>query len=306
MVFGNPFDILKTNDSQITAKLSNISELSEEEKKLFDPNDLSFFFDKPMSISSNFVFGPLQVYNNMEPYYGSFELQDDVWSYMKENEDIVPVIFCISSDTYNWPIDANFYVNTKRYKRPDYRLTNESEKFWINIKESVKKGKNKFQVHVDSNITNEQRFIIGIRLFSMLSNSKLAKDVYNFEHTDLNHWKDLFRYYLSNEKDAIMSNNICLSLCCPIGLQKITDAVRGVNCMHLLCFDLITYLRFTRECGQWKCPICGKNCYIKDLRCDDFVQEIINSVPQNCESVIINEKGQYAIDKIRDFDEDSD
>lgn len=49
------------------------------------------------------------------------------------------------------------------------------------------------------------------------------------------------------------------------------DPVRGVNCTHLECFDLGTYLELQVMNPYWQCPRCQQRVEAKDLRIDEYV-----------------------------------
>ena len=59
-------------------------------------------------------------------------------------------------------------------------------------------------------------------------------------------------------------------------MTRIEIPVRGVNCDHLQCFDLESYLLMNYNSNKWKCPICGKPCYT--LMHDPLSQIIIDRI----------------------------
>ncbi|KAH0792400.1 E3 SUMO-protein ligase pli1 [Histomonas meleagridis] len=304
--FSGPFSILQHfSGLSHRSELIDFDSLTEQEKELFDPEKLSCFYIKP-HISEELIFGPLQMWNDSDQYSGTFNVSQSVRRIMQSNKYIVPVAFCITKDSYLWPLHFSITLNGVRYDRPEFNINPESQGYWLNLSSSFSFSSNQIQVYADSNVS--QKFIIVIRLFCAPTDLDLAKKVLTHPHTDLDHWKELFKIYKSENEDAVVSNTFVLSLNCPIGLWKITDPCRSINCSHLLCFDLMTFLRYARSYGQWKCPICGKECTLDELQIDDFVQQIINTLPEKCESAFVNENGDYKVDKIVNDDviEESD
>ena len=46
-----------------------------------------------------------------------------------------------------------------------------------------------------------------------------------------------------------------LSAICPLSGKPITYPVKGQNCMHDQCFDLVPFIGFSLALGEWFCPI---------------------------------------------------
>ena len=49
-----------------------------------------------------------------------------------------------------------------------------------------------------------------------------------------------------------------MSLLCPITFKRMTLPARGIDCVHIQCFDLESYLKCNSEKLVWKCPVCNK------------------------------------------------
>jgi hypothetical protein len=59
-----------------------------------------------------------------------------------------------------------------------------------------------------------------------------------------------------------------LSGICPFSRRVITCPVRGVNCGHWECFDLIPWVIAGAHTGTWACPICHVQIKADELRFD--------------------------------------
>ena len=56
-----------------------------------------------------------------------------------------------------------------------------------------------------------------------------------------------------------------LSAICPLSGKPITYPVKGQNCMHDQCFDLVPFIGFSLALGEWFCPICHSPLSINEL-----------------------------------------
>ncbi|KAH7716159.1 zinc finger protein [Aphelenchoides avenae] len=77
----------------------------------------------------------------------------------------------------------------------------------------------------------------------------------------------------ANNSDCEVLSPYTVSLRCP----RIQVASRGVNCTHLQCFDLATFLEGPASSGLWHCPICSKDTKLDGLRIDELLNEILQS-----------------------------
>ncbi|VDK40517.1 unnamed protein product [Dibothriocephalus latus] len=70
--------------------------------------------------------------------------------------------------------------------------------------------------------------------------------------------------------------------------------VRSVNCDHLQCFDLSSYLAINKKRPRWSCPVCSLPAPFRDLRRDDFfVQMVADQSLKDAEMVHVDVSGQW-------------
>ncbi|KAH7712117.1 MIZ zinc finger protein [Aphelenchoides avenae] len=62
-----------------------------------------------------------------------------------------------------------------------------------------------------------------------------------------------------------------VSLLCPVSKRRIRDAVRGLKCLHIECFDLRSYLEYHTNLAYWECPFtfCREQVTCDQLRVDE-------------------------------------
>lgn len=60
------------------------------------------------------------------------------------------------------------------------------------------------------------------------------------------------------DEDDVVATSTVLSVRCPLGLGVINLPARGLHCKHLQCFDLRTFLLFSKKARSkaWRCTIC--------------------------------------------------
>ncbi|KAH7720223.1 zinc finger MIZ domain-containing protein 1-like [Aphelenchoides avenae] len=87
-----------------------------------------------------------------------------------------------------------------------------------------------------------------------------------------------------------------LRLICPLTKRRIVVPARSVNCTHVQCFDMASYLRMqiTAEHPIWTCPICKVPAAIGRLKIDEFTSKVLASEQtQNAEDVTLHQDGTF-------------
>ncbi|CCI49348.1 unnamed protein product [Albugo candida] len=99
--------------------------------------------------------------------------------------------------------------------------------------------------------------------------------------------------------DGVETTCTLLSLRCPLGLCMINRPARGTNCKHLQCFDLKTFLLYSRKARSkpWMCVICHKFIRLADLRVDPFLSKLLkeNGQLEGVEHVEIFPDGTWKV-----------
>nr|VZI30168.1 unnamed protein product [Spirometra erinaceieuropaei] len=99
---------------------------------------------------------------------------------------------------------------------------------------------------------------------------------------------------LTSEDDLQSDGWIPVSLLCPLALTRIEIPVRSVNCDHLQCFDLSSYLTINKRRPRWSCPVCSSPAPFRDLRRDDFfVQLMADQSLKDAQMVHVDASGHW-------------
>lgn len=263
----------------------NFSTLPESTREALNPQQLSVFYQKSQKYNS-FIFGPLAMDAESDTYRGSFSVTADASNAIKSG--LKAIFFCIFKDSPSWPLYFSANINRHEISLPKSHFVPSSQNYYYDVTNMLSKIKNSIQISIKSNISGT--YIFSIRLFFAPQDFDFFRQINNRPHFTIKDWLSTLH---SNhiKEEGIESNTFLLSLICPLSLKKLSKPVRGISCKHLLCFDLIFFLRYIRECGKWKCPVCDNDCPYEALRIDQFVSDILKTVPTNCESVLIDKKG---------------
>ncbi|KAJ3315431.1 SUMO ligase siz1 [Boothiomyces sp. JEL0838] len=98
---------------------------------------------------------------------------------------------------------------------------------------------------------------------------------------------------LFNESDddcMMVVETMPLKLTCPLTLKRMTTPVRNLNCKHLNCFDLETWIN-SYSAGiifvNLTCPICSKHIHLNFLCLDMAVKKILDFTDESVTTVIV-------------------
>jgi E3 SUMO-protein ligase PIAS1 len=96
--------------------------------------------------------------------------------------------------------------------------------------------------------------------------------------------------------DEITTTSIVLSLKCPLTCTRIKVPCRFKTCKHLQCVDARSFLELNAQTPTWQCPVCNQTMQSwEDLVRDDYFASILQETPEDQESVLIDEEGNWSI-----------
>jgi E3 SUMO-protein ligase PIAS1 len=125
-----------------------------------------------------------------------------------------------------------------------------------------------------------------------LSDREVSEKVNLQKHTDVEGWKLLFKKCVKGDDQDIQVSKVEVSLVCPLGQKRIHMPVRSINCLHLECFDLFTFMRYQFNAGDWECPICGCESSFENLGIDNCLAAIIRLSDVKYEVVEFSGEGE--------------
>ncbi|KAH7714930.1 endothelial zinc finger protein induced by tumor necrosis factor alpha [Aphelenchoides avenae] len=97
------------------------------------------------------------------------------------------------------------------------------------------------------------------------------------------------------EADDIEVTSMKVSLTCPISKTRVKVPVRSVNCHHLECFDLRSYLNYHQLLTFWECPFscCKAQARCDKLRVDEYICEVLRATDDSVQEVEVFADGSF-------------
>jgi len=98
-----------------------------------------------------------------------------------------------------------------------------------------------------------------------------------------------------SDSDVVEPLSYNFSLLCPISKLKMKLPSRSINCRHIQCFDLRTFILLNKIKSNWTCPICKTSILMEELVVDSFFLDVINSstLPENCSEIILSSNDKW-------------
>ncbi|CAH0489496.1 unnamed protein product [Peronospora farinosa] len=92
--------------------------------------------------------------------------------------------------------------------------------------------------------------------------------------------QEVINSFGSEDEDDVVATVTMLSVRCPLGLCVINLPARGLHCKHLQCFDLRTFLLFSKKARSkaWRCTVCHQFIKAADLRIDPYLKKLLTEV----------------------------
>ena len=91
-----------------------------------------------------------------------------------------------------------------------------------------------------------------------------------------------------------------VSLNCPLSQSRIQVPCRGVDCMHIQCFDAVFYLKMNERKPMWKCPVCQKPAKYGSLRVDGLFNNIVKEAPPAAQDIEFSIDGTWKCREVVD------
>ncbi|KAH6985666.1 hypothetical protein BKA56DRAFT_613100 [Ilyonectria sp. MPI-CAGE-AT-0026] len=183
----------------------------------------------------------------------------------------------------------------------------------------------------ENNARVGHKYFVAIELVETRSHGSLRAMIENFQHTSMDETRNkLIRRLRPSASDDIIveDETLLVSLADPFSASMVEIPVRGVDCLHLECFDLETWLQTrpskpaqkgggSSQNGEepsmvdvWKCPICDLDARPMSLRIDDyFVQvrhELVARGETNTKAITVAADGKWtAVEEPDDSDDET-
>lgn len=196
-----------------------------------------------------------------------------------------------STERQVWPKELRVMVNMATVQRIDEpkRLKKRRDEP-IDLTVFLHTGRNQVQLSITE--PNPQNFVLAIVACTGLTDKGLSSKV---PTSPIGASKERTLRILNVKSDIIaddMSGHRLIDLRCPISLDRIITPAHGVDCEHVRCFDLDSYIAVNRTTSninlRWKCPVCYKVVFPDKLVVDSFFQSILATAAADVTEVRIN------------------
>lgn len=104
--------------------------------------------------------------------------------------------------------------------------------------------------------------------------------------------------------DDIVCGESRVSLRCPLTICRIKTPVRGVDCLHPQCVDLLAFLGFSHRTSIWQCPVCMKPLKYEDLLVDYKMADILEKAKKDVDQVKLFPNGTFVPITLREIREE--
>ncbi|GAB9472379.1 hypothetical protein Gpo141_00009560 [Globisporangium polare] len=110
----------------------------------------------------------------------------------------------------------------------------------------------------------------------LIKDVKLASETITYEKAK----QDVIKSFGDEDEDDVVALSTILSVRCPLGLCVINMPARGLHCKHLQCFDLRTFLQFSKKARSkaYRCTVCHNFIKASDLRIDPYFKKLLADV----------------------------
>ncbi|CAG9320164.1 unnamed protein product [Blepharisma stoltei] len=208
----------------------------------------------------------------------SFEFQQRIFD---SRGELQVQIRCIRLDgigyTQKWPKHGSLSINGKNAmeftvsKNPNAKQRKDEI---LNISVLLANGKNTVGLLKYNDLDT---YAAAVLLIKQKSEDTLIREITEKPGLSIEEGKEFVINKLARGDDDIVSESVKLSLKCPFAMTFMEIPVRAVNCTHIQCFNLATFVKLQRasRVNRWRCPICKGFAF--NLIVDRYFESIIKT-----------------------------
>ncbi|WFD41949.1 E3 SUMO-protein ligase pli1 [Malassezia psittaci] len=93
--------------------------------------------------------------------------------------------------------------------------------------------------------------------------------------------------------EDIVTGASTLKLTCPLTYMRMVTPSRADTCEHIQCFDAYSFYSMNEQSPQWLCPVCNQTINSEELRLDEYVEDILQRVPSEVDTVLVEPEGTW-------------
>ncbi|KAH9081901.1 PINIT domain-containing protein [Lactarius deliciosus] len=96
-----------------------------------------------------------------------------------------------------------------------------------------------------------------------------------------------------DEDEDIVAGPQKTTLKCPLSYGRIATPCRSSQCVHVQCFDALSWYSVNEQTTTWSCPVCEKPINHEELIVDGYFNSILDSTPDVVDDVIVEADGEW-------------
>lgn len=197
------------------------------------------------------------------------------------------------------PCDLKVVLNNKECVLPHYTLSkikaNERQRrisVPINLNKYIKfncRAENKLTV----TCSDPDTYIVGVFLAEKLTCEEQIEKLRKRPFRTIETSKEFIKNLMDKKADIIVDSMVVVTLKDPLTKTRMTLPARGVECIHIQCFDAMEFLKMNENTQTWKCPICRGKVRFENIEIDGYFLNIIQSsiLSEKCEKIFFFEDG---------------
>jgi len=204
---------------------------------------------------------------------------------------------CIRLDeegcTYHWPPECTVLLNGKSlftFTAPSASSSRKRKDTALTIT-ALSVGSNQAMVMRQ---LDEDQYVFAIFLVDVVSPDTVCKSM--AKHSLSAEEGKAFISRRTRGGDEVEARVCKASLRCPLSRLLPDTPVRGLNCMHIQCFDLRAFvlLQEKAKSNRWHCPICGL--MVLTVTADKYMEEVVRKAKEEvADTVEFRADGSYVL-----------
>ncbi|KAI5797419.1 hypothetical protein DFH27DRAFT_601844 [Peziza echinospora] len=233
---------------------------------------------------------------------------------VKEKGDLTKDNIWVLRET-TWP--KNIFMQLNQKPLQPKRKNIYGSDLVLDVTFAIKQGMNELKIAMLQDRTNSLplgSYHLRVEILEARSYGTITKNMGQLQTIDAQQAKGIITSRLRpNQTDddvVVQSQELNISITCPIGMTLLKLPVRGKNCPHLECFDFDNFLesRPRRKAKEppipdsWKCPLCSGDARPQELIIDGFILEIIQIIKQrglaeHTREIVVKDDGTWDVKK---------
>lgn len=198
------------------------------------------------------------------------------------------------------PRNLKVILNEMECKLPNYTLSkiNDKERHWrislpINLNKYLYFNSRK-QNKLTITCLDPDTYIAGVFLAKKLTCEELIEKLRKRPFRTIETSKEFIKNFMDNKIDIVV-DSVIVTLNDPLTKIRMTLPARGVECIHIQCFDAMHFLKINENMQRWKCPICKGKIRFENIEIDGYFLNIIQSsiLSEECEKIILFKDGTW-------------